>query len=133
MSLKPFSLALILSVFFHGVMSQGLGFKLPRQSLSPKPQFIFLGSILKSSDIREIKFEAPASVVSSVSLEPLIEKNDATGSAFTLEKPVSGKVRTEKENLKSPFEIVDIKPQSQPQTPDTFEDDVRAYKPLQFP
>ncbi len=133
MSFKSLSFALIFSMSIHLLMSQGLIFKLPVRSVSPQPHFIFWGSILKSSDIEEITFKAPPSLISPVSLEPPLDKNDTINSVITFEKPVSAKILTEKQNLKSHFEIVDVQSHSQPQIQDTLDANIRPYKPLQFP
>ena len=138
LSVKTFTLAIILSLTFHFLISRMVSIVFPQQQISAQPYFVFWGSILKTEEVEEPSLEESAlTVLPSLSAQSSIEeRSKITTSIMKLQKPLSPKVLTEKQNLKSNFEMGDVEesvveaPASQTSS---FTAPLRPYKRLRFP
>ena len=136
LSFKSLGLAVILSIVVYGAISQFFVFEFPKQTAIPNPHFIFWGSLLTSDDIEDHTFDPPASLLSSnVDLNGGAEKNPPVNLMMSLEKPLSPKVKTEKQNLKSSFENVEIQnsPREEGMKDEFLNTPLKSYKSLRFP
>ena len=133
LSLKSFTLAVILSVMFHLLISEGVSFVFPQQPIGVQPQFVFWGSILKSGD-REDRTGELSVGLPSLDQDSELKDQLMVSSLVKLEKPVPAKVMTEKQNLKSSFEAAETEgPFAPVQIQKTTFTVLTPYKRLRFP
>ena len=132
-------IAIACSILFHVILTQTVVLTLPAQAASPKPMFVFLGSILQNQDFSNLSIP-PLSAVEQVGK---LDKNLVETRSFpspwgraTLTKPVQGFDIRKKEKviIKSTFQEEPIQDSSIEDSTHTLGIDATLppYQPLKL-